>query len=44
MDMRTLGRTGLDVSRLGVGCAEIGFELSVEEVEQSGNREWEREK
>ena len=36
MEMRTLGRTGLEVSHLGVGCAEIGFELSLEEVEQSG--------
>ncbi len=32
MEKRTLGRTGLKVSRLGVGLAEIGFELTLEEV------------
>lgn len=32
MQMRTLGRTGLSVSRLGVGLAEIGFELTLDEV------------
>ena len=37
MEMRTLGRTGLEVSRLGAGCAWIGAELSSQEVKQAGD-------
>jgi aryl-alcohol dehydrogenase-like predicted oxidoreductase len=37
MEMRTLGRTGLEVSRLGAGCSWIGNELSLDETEQAGN-------
>ena len=33
MELRTLGRTGLEISRLGVGLSEIG-DLTVNEVEQ----------
>ena len=29
MQQRILGNTGLQVSRLGVGLAEIGFELTL---------------
>ncbi len=36
MDKVTLGNTGLQVTRLGVGLAEIGNELSIEEAEQAG--------
>lgn len=36
MEQRTLGKTGLQVSRLGVGLAEIGFQLTFEEVEKAG--------
>ncbi len=36
MEKHILGRTGLSVSRLGVGLAEIGFELTLEEVERAG--------
>jgi aryl-alcohol dehydrogenase-like predicted oxidoreductase len=32
-----LGKTGLEVSRLGVGLAEIGMELSFDEVNQAGD-------
>lgn len=32
METRILGKTGLEISRLGIGLAEIGFELSLEEV------------
>ncbi|MFN2285789.1 MAG: aldo/keto reductase [Anaerolineae bacterium] len=32
METRTLGNTGLEVSRLGIGLAEIGFELTLEEI------------
>jgi aryl-alcohol dehydrogenase-like predicted oxidoreductase len=31
-----LGKTGLEVTRLGVGLSEIGSELSFDEVEQAG--------
>ncbi len=30
------GSTGLETSRLGIGLAEIGSELSFEEIEQAG--------
>ena len=36
MEMATLGRTGLKVSRLGVGLVEIGFQLSEGEVDLAG--------
>ncbi len=32
METRTLGKTGLTVSRLGVGSAEIGFELTASDT------------
>jgi aryl-alcohol dehydrogenase-like predicted oxidoreductase len=35
MDKRILGRTGLQVSRLGAGLAEIGFELTLADVSQA---------
>jgi len=35
MERRELGDTGLNVSRLGIGLAEIGFRLSKEEVEKA---------
>ena len=31
-----LGKTGMEVSRLGVGLAEIGNELSFGDAEQAG--------
>ena len=37
MEKVTLGKTGFEVSRLGVGLAEIGSELSFDEVEQAGD-------
>lgn len=37
MERVPLGKTGLEVSRLGVGLAEIGYELSMDEVEQAGS-------
>lgn len=36
MEKIALGKTGLEVTRLGVGLAEIGNELSFDEVEQAG--------
>jgi len=36
MEMRTLGRTGLQVSRLGVGLAEIGNQLTLDQEAQAG--------
>ena len=36
MDMATLGKTGLKVSRLGVGLAEIGLRLTLEDEKQAG--------
>jgi aryl-alcohol dehydrogenase-like predicted oxidoreductase len=36
MEYRTLGKTGLKVSRLGAGLSEIGQELSLDETEQAG--------
>jgi len=35
MERRTLGRTGLQVSRLGVGLAEIGFQLTLADQAQA---------
>jgi aryl-alcohol dehydrogenase-like predicted oxidoreductase len=35
MEKRTLGRTGLEVSRLGVGLAEIGFGLTLADAAQA---------
>ncbi len=37
MQMVDFGNTGYKVSRLGAGLAEIGMELSFDEVEQAGN-------
>ncbi len=37
MQQVTLGKTGLEVSRLGVGLSEIGSELSFDDVQQAGN-------
>jgi aryl-alcohol dehydrogenase-like predicted oxidoreductase len=36
MEMRTLGKTGLHVSRLGAGLAEIGNEFSLQDTEKAG--------
>ena len=35
MEMRTLGRTGLQVSRLGLGAAEIGLRLTLADTAQA---------
>lgn len=35
METTTLGKSGLEISRLGVGLSEIGSELSLEEVDQA---------
>ena len=37
MEMRQLGTTDLRVSRLGAGLAEIGFELTMEDVAEAGS-------
>lgn len=37
MEKRTLGKTGLEVSRLGLGLAWIGFELTLNETRQAGD-------
>lgn len=37
MERVPLGKTGLEVSRLGVGLAEIGYELSFDEINQAGD-------
>lgn len=36
METRKLGRTDLEVTRLGIGLAEIGFELTASSEEQAG--------
>lgn len=36
MNYRTLGKTGLKISRLGVGLAEIGHELTLSDVSTAG--------
>ena len=36
MDMATLGKTGLKVSRLGAGLAEIGLNLTLDDEKQAG--------
>jgi hypothetical protein len=35
MDYRTLGRTGLTVSRLGAGLSEIGYQLSLDQADEA---------
>ena len=35
MEKRILGKTGLEVSRLGVGLAEIGFQLTLAQEAQA---------
>ena len=35
MERRTLGKTGLVVSRLGVGLSEVGFELTAADVDRA---------
>ncbi|NJN83641.1 MAG: aldo/keto reductase [Caldilineaceae bacterium] len=37
MQKTTLGRTGLEISRLGVGLAEIGFELSFDQQQEASD-------
>ncbi len=36
MEMNPLGNTGLTVSRLGVGLARIGYELTMADIEEAG--------
>jgi aryl-alcohol dehydrogenase-like predicted oxidoreductase len=36
MEYGTLGRTGLEVSRLGLGLSELGYELTLDDVSQAG--------
>ena len=36
MERSTLGRTGLEITRLGVGLAAIGEELTMDEVDRAG--------
>lgn len=36
MEMNPLGNTGLSVSRLGVGLARIGYELTMADIEEAG--------
>ena len=36
MEMTPLGNTGLSVSRLGVGLARIGYELTMSDIEEAG--------
>jgi aryl-alcohol dehydrogenase-like predicted oxidoreductase len=36
MEMRTLGKTGMTVSRLGIGLSEIGYELTSDDVVKAG--------
>ncbi len=37
METRTLGRTGMEVSRLGIGLSEIGYELTPADVAQASS-------
>jgi aryl-alcohol dehydrogenase-like predicted oxidoreductase len=37
MEKRVLGRTGYEVSRLGVGLAEIGFQLTLNDAEEAAS-------
>jgi aryl-alcohol dehydrogenase-like predicted oxidoreductase len=35
MEIRSLGRTGLKVSRLGLGLARVGFELTMDDINEA---------
>jgi aryl-alcohol dehydrogenase-like predicted oxidoreductase len=37
MEKRTLGKTGLEVSRLGVGLSELGYQLTLADEAQAAN-------